>query len=241
MSALSIKINQVLLFFILFVIVLHYGRPILVPVIFAAFLSILMSPLIDFLDRRGFRRVFSTISYNDISGHHCDDNFDLIGTNYQYSERAATEWGPGKWPYSMAACLRRKLIWFPDRSAGKVLKGAIDGCRQFIGFVSDGGINGRYGIASAGNCYACGDFPLLFNKEKYHGIFMAIMDRTRGEKHEILNRVTNVAQQYLKGRMISIFILFVLYYLALLIIFVSHDKNFRIIDLFFSSMSALSN
>src|SRR5690606_28011690 len=61
MKSSSIKVNQFLLFWILLVIVLIYGRPILIPVTFAAFLSMLMTPVIDFLDRRGFKRIFSTI------------------------------------------------------------------------------------------------------------------------------------------------------------------------------------
>src|SRR5690606_21520498 len=61
MKVSSLKVNQFLLFWILLVIILIYGRPILIPISFAAFLSMLMSPLIDFLDRKGLKRVFSTI------------------------------------------------------------------------------------------------------------------------------------------------------------------------------------
>src|SRR3546814_18388500 len=56
-----IMINQFLLFWILLVIVLIYGRPVLIPITFAALLSMLMAPLIDYLDKTGLKRVFSTI------------------------------------------------------------------------------------------------------------------------------------------------------------------------------------
>src|SRR5690606_24628246 len=50
----------------------------------------------------------------------------------------------------------------------------------------------------------------------------------------ILNKITNVAQHYLKGRLFSMFILFLLYYLALVIIGV---KN----ALLLSAVAALVN
>lgn len=219
MSALSIKINQVLLFFILLVIVLHYGRPILVPVTFAAFLSMLMSPLIDFLDRRGFRRVFSTIScimillviivmiiltlLGQITSIQKelpqieDRANDLIQWLHAYVENRFD------FPIDVQEKYLREQVTAAGNSSASYLMAALTGAT---------------GLLVQAIITLVVTFLLLFNKEKYHGFFMTIMDRTRGEKHEILNRVTNVAQQYLKGRMISIFILFVLYYLALLII-----------------------
>lgn len=219
MGALSIKVNQVLLFFILLVVVLHYGRPILVPVTFAAFLSMLMSPLIDFLDRRGFRRAFSTIACVLILlvvivmvilvllGQITSIQKELP----QIEDRAneLIQW--------LHAYVENRFD-FPIDVQEKYLQEQVTAAGNSSASYLMAVLTGATGLLVQAIITLVVTFLLLYNKEKYYSFFMTIMDRTRGEKHEILNRVTNVAQQYLKGRMISIFILFVLYYLALLII-----------------------
>jgi predicted PurR-regulated permease PerM len=62
-------------------------------------------------------------------------------------------------------------------------------------------------------------FLLLFQKEKYETFFLKVtFGKTQEERSETLTSITNVAQQYLTGRAISMFILFVLYAIALFII-----------------------
>src|SRR5687768_9918279 len=56
-----LRINQILLFAVLAAIVLYFGRQILIPVIFAAMLSMLMAPVCRKLDSRGFHRIFSAL------------------------------------------------------------------------------------------------------------------------------------------------------------------------------------
>lgn|GEM_PF-2594451 len=68
-------------------------------------------------------------------------------------------------------------------------------------------------------------FLLLFDKEKYRSFFMRVIKgKEQGEKHEILNRITKVSQQYLFERMISILILFILYFIVLFVLYY-YSKN----------------
>src|SRR5688500_4007896 len=55
------KANQSLFFFVLLTIVLYYGKPILIPFSFAVLLAMLMAPLCQRLDNKGFRRAVSCL------------------------------------------------------------------------------------------------------------------------------------------------------------------------------------
>lgn len=54
-----LKVNQFLLFWVLFTIILFYGRPILIPIAFASMLAMLMAPVCRTLDLKGFHRALS--------------------------------------------------------------------------------------------------------------------------------------------------------------------------------------
>src|SRR5687768_17465419 len=56
-----LKINQVLLFAVLITVVLYYGRPILILLLFAALLAMLMAPLCRRLDKKGWHRAVSCL------------------------------------------------------------------------------------------------------------------------------------------------------------------------------------
>ncbi len=54
--------NQVLIFFIATVVVLYFGAPFLIPVVFGVFLAMLMTPFSDWLEKKGMNRIFSSVS-----------------------------------------------------------------------------------------------------------------------------------------------------------------------------------
>jgi predicted PurR-regulated permease PerM len=62
-------------------------------------------------------------------------------------------------------------------------------------------------------------FLLLYEKEKYETFFLRLFkEEDEDQNKEILGKITLVAQKYLTGRAISMFVLFVLYYISLLAI-----------------------
>src|SRR5688572_9419943 len=54
------RINQYLLFFVLFIVVLYFGKQLLIPVVFAAMLAMLMAPVSRRLEKYKMRRGLST-------------------------------------------------------------------------------------------------------------------------------------------------------------------------------------
>jgi len=55
------KINKILLFTVLTVVVLYFGAPFLIPLLFGILLASLMMPFCDFLESKGMNRVFASI------------------------------------------------------------------------------------------------------------------------------------------------------------------------------------
>ncbi|MFB5945335.1 AI-2E family transporter [Albibacterium profundi] len=220
MKSLIAKVNHFLLFWILLVVVLIYGKPILIPIAFAGVLAMLMVPLIDFLDRKGWKRVFSTILVivillafifmimmvlvgqvaslkNELPRIEQRANelinylHDYVQTTFNYSVESQKEY------------LKSQVKTMGESSATyftTLLTGVTGVIVQII-------------------ITLVVTFLLLFDKEKYRAFFFQILKmEDKGEKHEVLNRITKVSQQYLLGRIISMSILFVLYYIALVAI-----------------------
>ena len=215
-----IKINQFLLFWILLVIVLIYGRPILIPITFAALLSMLMAPLIDYLDRKGFKRVFSTIvcliilltiiglTALILIGQIANIREELPRIEERANELVQQFHDYVELKFDYPISLQKEYLQNQVKNFGELSASYLS-----IMLKSVSGMLVQIIIMLVVT------FLLLFDKERYRSFFMQIIKgKERGEKHEILNRITNVSQQYLFGRMISIVILFILYFIVLLII-----------------------
>ncbi|TCK83211.1 AI-2E family transporter [Albibacterium bauzanense] len=215
-----IKINQFLLFWILLVIVLIYGRPVLIPITFAALLSMLMAPLIDYLDKKGLKRVFSTIVCIIILLTVIVLlALILIGqlTNIR-EELPRIETRANELIQRLHDYIEMNFN-YPVSSQKEYLQNQVKNLGELSASYLSTILKGASGLLVQTIIMLVVTFLLLFDKEKYRSFFMQVIKgKEQGEKHEILNRITNVSQQYLLGRMISISILFILYFIVLLII-----------------------
>jgi predicted PurR-regulated permease PerM len=216
----DIKINQFLLFWILLVIVLIYGRPILIPITFAALLSMLLAPLVDYLDKKGSKRIFSTIACLIIllaaiilTALILIGQITSIRDELPRIEERANELIQGFHDYV------ERNFDYPVDSQKEYLQNQVKSLGELSASYLSAVLKGVSGMLVQTIIMLVVTFLLLFDKEKYRSFFMQIIGgKEKGEKHEILNRITNVSQQYLFGRMVSIFILFILYFIVLLII-----------------------
>ena len=214
------KINEILLFAVLATIVLYFGRQILIPVIFAAMLSMLMAPVCRKLDNRGFHRVSSAlvcililltvfvlsmaIVIGQISSFADDLSFieqksELFFTHIQhYIERQF-----GISPERQMTILKQQVkSW--NQSAGSYISNLAGG---IIGMIAGLAITLVF------------TFLMLYHKEKYQQFFLRLnKSGDQAKTKMILEKITHVSQQYLTGRAISMVFLFVLYAVALLII-----------------------
>lgn len=220
MRHILLKVNQVLLFWILLTVVLYYGRVILIPATFAAILAMLMSPVCSWFDKKGFHRVASTIIcilillivfvfvtvvliaqvtsfQNDFPLIEQKAN-SIISSIHNYIE---SEYHV---PVEHQKTILQKQVKSITQSSSS----------YFMSFIT-----GATGLLANLAITLVITFLLLYDKEKYHRFFLRVFTgNDEAEKKVILEKITLVAQNYLVGRALSMLVLFVLYLVALLAI-----------------------
>jgi predicted PurR-regulated permease PerM len=214
------KINELLLFAVLATIVLYFGRQILIPVIFAAMLSMLMAPVCRKLDNRGFNRVSSALTcililltvfvlsmaivIGQISSF--ADDLSLIE---QKSELFFTQ---------IKHYIEQQFRISPERQM-TILKQQVKSWNQSAGSYVGNLAGGIIGMIAGLAITLVFTFLMLFHKEKYQEFFLKLnRSGDQAKTKMVLEKITHVSQQYLTGRAISMVFLFVLYAAALLII-----------------------
>jgi predicted PurR-regulated permease PerM len=215
-----VRINQILLFAVLATIVLYFGRQILIPVIFAAMLSMLMAPVCRKLDNRGFHRVFSAlVCILILFAVFLLMLLIVIGQISSFAHDLSTiEQKSELFFANIRQYIEGQFKISPERQT-TILKQQVKSLNQSAGsYVSNvaGGIIGTIAGLAITLVFT---FLLLFHKEKYEGFFLRLNKSGDQEKTKmVLEKITHISQQYLTGRAISMIFLFVLYAIALLII-----------------------
>jgi predicted PurR-regulated permease PerM len=214
------KATQFLFFWIALVVVLYYGRVLLVPLTFAAILSMLMTPVCRKLDSLGFHRAISSLVCVFILiivfAFMLFIMFAQVNSFRQ--DMPVIEHKLNMMIASMHTFLEEKFK-IPVEEQKRVLQNQITNFTRssssYIGSI----VTGAAGIIVNAIFIFVISFLLLFGKEKYYNFFLKLMHGTHDDvKASILNRVTLVAQKYLVGRALSMLVLFILYFIALLII-----------------------
>jgi predicted PurR-regulated permease PerM len=218
------KASQFLFFWIAFIVVMYYGRVVLVPLTFAAILAMLMAPVCRKLDSLGFHRVFSSlicifilltvfvfmlfILFAQVNSFRQDIpvieqkvNTMIASIHTSLEERFNI-------PVEEQKQVVQKQIRYFTESSSTYISSIVTGTAGII-------INAIFIFVIS--------FLLLFGKEKYYNFFLKLMHGTHDDvKTSLLNRITLVAQRYLVGRSLSMLVLFILYLIALLIIGVNN-------------------
>ena len=212
-----LKINQNLLFLVLLTVILYYGRPILVPLVFAIMLAMLMAPLCRWLDGKGTSRIVSclicvfilllvflgmiAILMAQLSGFIQDlPLFEQKTSEMLISIQHAIE-RQFNIPVAQQTDMIRSETRNISQSLGKYFTSTLRSSVQLI-------VNLVITLVFT--------YLMLFHKEKYYSFFLKFSaGSTIEQKETVLNSISLVAQQYLKGRAISIMIMFILYLLSL--------------------------
>lgn len=199
------RANQFLALAILLTVVLYFGRQVLVPITLAVLLAMLMAPVCRWLDSKGWPRALSALSCvlallivilgmlaivsaqivsfsNDIP--QMEKRADQILSNVQsfVQDKFSIE------PEKQVSFAKKQIS-----SLGKAL-----GSR--IGTV----VSGIVGTIGAVVLMLVFTFLLLFHKEKYETFFVKLYkEENPVEVKRVLGKITNVGQDYLTGRAIS--------------------------------------
>lgn len=214
------QINKGLVFLVFATLVLVYGAPVLVPLFFAIMLAMLMAPVCRWLDRKGFHRILSSLicvfflllvflaMLGIIVGQVSSFVSNLSQLEHRADELLFSVQTFIERNFNISMAEQTTFMKEETRNIGEwvrsyftsVLKSTM---RLVVGLI--------FTIVLT--------FLFLLHKEKYNSFFLKFtIGETPLHRERLLATIGDVAQNYLVGRAISIFVLLVLYAVALLII-----------------------
>ena len=212
------RVNQHLLFFVLIVVTLYFGKPVLVPLMLGALLAMLMAPVCQSLDDKGMHRAISTAICILILLVAFAAIFSIIITQINsFMEDLAT-----------IKAKTRSLLWelqsfiedrfnIPKKDQEDIAKEQVNGGENENNAGLAGSILSGF-TATMGTLVLMlvYTFLFLYNKEKYETFFVRIFHTEDPEKVKtIVGKIAMVGQKYLTGRAMSVIILTTLYSIAL--------------------------
>ncbi len=214
------RVNQHLLFFVLIVVTLYFGKPVLVPLMLGALLAMLMAPVCQSLDDKGLHRAISTAICILILLVAFAAVFTIIITQINsFMEDLA-----------MIKAKTRGLLWelqsfiedrfnIPKKDQEDIAKGQVNGENENNAGLAGSIVSGFTATMGTLVLMLVYTFLFLYNKEKYETFFVRIFHTEDPEKvKNIVGKIAMVGQKYLTGRAMSVIILTTLYSIALFLI-----------------------
>jgi predicted PurR-regulated permease PerM len=210
------RINRILLFAILMSIVLYFGRQFFILICFAGLLAMLMTPLSNKIESRGYSRVISSlISVLLIvalfSGAillltaqigNIGKELPLIMLRYEEIKLDIQTWIND----SLGVSSQQLRVHASDafNNAGSFLTNLVKGTINFIGSLF---------------LVLVFIFLFLMQRDKYESfVVMLYKEEKRDRAKDMIDKISRVAQQYLTGRLVAALIMGVLFLIGFLII-----------------------
>ena len=214
------RMNQYLFFAVLVVVVFYFGKPLLIPISFAALLAMLMAPLCNRLDKR-FPRGLSTFVCVLIIALTIGGLITVIGGQIaafsedvpKIKEKAQTFMQDAQRfieeEFGLPSEKQEQLAKEQAKSSSQSQKGSLVG-RILSGITSTIG-----GLVLT----LVFTFLMIYNKEHFEQFFIKLFrNKDEGKVKEVVNKVSTVSQKYLTGRAMSILINATLYAIGLSIV-----------------------
>jgi predicted PurR-regulated permease PerM len=214
------RVNQHLLFFVLIVVTLYFGKPVLVPLMLGALLAMLMAPVCQSLDDKGLHRAVSTVICILILALAIAAIFSVIiaQINSFMEDLAMIKIKTKSLLWEVQSFIEQKFN-IPKKEQETIAKEQVQGDDS-----SEAGLAGSIltsFTATMGTMILMlvYTFLFLYNKEKYETFFVRIFHTEDPEKVKtIVGKIAMVGQKYLTGRAMSVIILTTLYSIALFLI-----------------------
>lgn len=223
MKEIFLRVNQYLLFFILLVVILYFGKTFLIPIVFAAMLAMLMAPLCRRLDKIGLHRALSSLVCILILAGVIVGMVAIIGAQFAtFSKDMDKIKQKGNELVTNTQNYVQKKFGVSPEEQERIVKEEAKKAQKSS--EAKGSMPAR--IAS-GLTAAIGSivitlvftFLFLYSKERYQQFFLRLYkDEDEAKVKKVVDDISNVAQSYLTGRAMSITIIFVLYAIGLSIV-----------------------
>lgn len=214
------RINKILLFTVLIGIILHYGREFFVLLSFSGFLAMLMAPVSRWLERHKISRVLSSII----------SVFIILAVILGVVALLSAQFASiiEELPYIVTGfeeILEKMQFWINDHlgiSSDEQVSTLMDKASELMSsagsFLTDM-VTGTFTFIGSFLLVIVFTFLFLLQREKYENFVVKLSNpEKRDETRRIMRQISKVAQQYLGGRLISIFILAILYILGFSVI-----------------------
>jgi len=210
------RLNKILLFVILISIVLYFGRGFFVLISFAGLLAMLMTPVSNKLENRGVSRVISSLISVMIivvifsvvilllaaQIGNIGKELPLILLRYEEIKLDIQRWVND----SLGVSSQQLRVHASDvfNNAGSFLTNFIKNTIAFIGSLF---------------VVLVFIFLFLMQRNKYENfVVMLYPEEKRNEAKEMIDRISQVAQQYLTGRLVAACIMGILFLIGFLIV-----------------------
>jgi predicted PurR-regulated permease PerM len=219
------RVNQYLFFLVLVVVVMHFGKALLIPIVFAALLAMLMAPVCRRLERWKFPRALATLVCILIlacvvvgMGAIIGAQFATFGKDIDKIKQKGTELvGQGQKyveeRFGIAPEKQKEVVKEQAKKAqdSQQAKGGGSMATKVLSGVTS---------AVAGIIITLVfTFLFIFSKEKYESFFLRLYkDNDEGKVKKVVGDISTVAQKYLTGKAMSITIIWVLYSIGLSIV-----------------------
>lgn len=221
MKSMSIsRFNEILLLFILVVVILYFGKTFLVPLCFSILLGTLLLPVCDWLEKKGFSRVWSTLTGIFIilsmiagvaailvgQGSALADDLPQMQARAQQLLTDTQQWVEQQ--YNIA----------PEEQMAYVSKG-IDKLSESGGSFFSNMLSGLMGLLTGLVLVLLYFFFIMWKREKYKEFILKLVnDQNRSRVSRELEEISKVSSQYLMGRLISMGFLAIVYMIGFSIV-----------------------
>lgn len=220
MKEIFLRINQYLLFIILLVVILYFGRTILIPVIFAAMLAMLMAPVCRRIDGWGAHRAISCVvcifilaAFIAGIGMVVGAQVSAFAKDFNQIKMKGTEM------MTRAQRLIEEKIGVSKKEQETMIEKQTKGAGQSAANVAGKILAGITSIIAGIALTLVFTFLFLFGKEKYEEFFLRLYrDEDESKVRRIVGQISDVSQRYLTGKVMSITIIAIMYSIGLSIV-----------------------
>ncbi|HEX8041657.1 MAG TPA: AI-2E family transporter [Chryseosolibacter sp.] len=220
MKEIFFRANQYLLFIVLAVVVMHYGAPFLIPIVFGALLSMLMAPVCRKFESWGFNRALADVSCILILVLVFAGISFLVSTQLAtFLENISVIQSKGKELLEQIQSYIQEHIGItPEKQEAIVIQQA-EKTRQASGSLATKLLGGITSTFSAIILSLVITFLMIYNKEQFENFFLRLFRDKDAERVKLITeQITHVSQSYLTGRAMSIMIDATLYSIGLLVV-----------------------
>lgn len=199
---------------------MHFGKPILIPLIFAALLAMLMAPLCRKLDKKGLPRPLSTLICVLIIVFTIVGMGAIVGGQVASFSKDATkikEKGE-KMVAEGQGYIQDKLGLSPEKQKQLAKEQTKSSPKPGGGFIARllSSIVSTIGGLVITMVFT---FLMIFNKEHFEGFFIRLFKNEDEQKvKKVVEKISTVSQKYLTGRAMSILINASMYAIGLSIV-----------------------